>query len=123
MRCESLKSLATKILKGDCREAGAISRRRIKRPGKLHETARFEVALRLGSDRVLRHRRSQRACCTVLPPAINLERLTNGKVPCADGVFTHAPIDCGQDIEAVMGDLRALTAAIIGRSYSRHFGR
>ena len=46
-----------------------------------------------------------------------MERLTDGKVPCADGIFTHAPIDCGQDIEAVMADLRALTAAIIGRGH------
>ena len=53
----------------------------------------------------------------IIAASHQLERLTDGKVPCADGIFTHAPIDCGQDIEAVMGDLRALTAAIIGRGH------
>lgn len=44
-----------------------------------------------------------------------LERLVNGKVPCAQGIFTHAPIDCSQKIEGVMADLRAVTNDIAAR--------
>ena len=53
----------------------------------------------------------------IIAASHQLERLTNGKVPCANGIFTHAPIDCTQDIDAVMADLRTLTAAISGRGH------
>ena len=69
-----------------------------------------------GSDRVLRHGRGQRPAA-IIAASHQLERLTDGKVPCADGIFTHAPIDCRKNIEQVMGDLRALTAAIVGRGH------
>jgi agmatinase len=53
----------------------------------------------------------------IIEASHQLERLTHGRVPCAEGVFTHAPIDCSQQIEQVMDDLRALTAAIVGRGH------
>jgi len=53
----------------------------------------------------------------IIAASHQLERLTNGQVPCADGIFTHAPIDCAQNIEAVMADLRALSGAISGRGH------
>ena len=53
----------------------------------------------------------------IIEASHQLERLTHGRVPCAEGVFTHAPIDCSQQIEQMMDDLRALTAAIVGRGH------
>ena len=53
----------------------------------------------------------------IIAASHQLERLTQGHVPCAEGIFTHAPIDCGQEIEAVMADLRALTGAISKRGH------
>ncbi|MDG1008176.1 MAG: arginase family protein [Alphaproteobacteria bacterium] len=46
-----------------------------------------------------------------------LERLAFGRVPCAKGIFTHAPIDCAQPMEGVMADLRVLTAEITARGH------
>lgn len=46
-----------------------------------------------------------------------LERLVADRVPCAEGIFTHAPVNCAQDIEAVMADLRAVTKAIAARGH------
>lgn len=53
----------------------------------------------------------------ILAASHQLERLVAGRVPCAEGIFTHKPIDCGQDIEAVMTDLRAATKAIAARGH------
>lgn len=53
----------------------------------------------------------------IISASHQLERLTNGKVPCADGVFTHQAVDCGQDIENVMSDLRRLTKSIVARGH------
>lgn len=53
----------------------------------------------------------------IIAASQQLERLTNGKVPCAEGVYTHAPIDCTQPIEGVMDELRALTGQIAGRGH------
>ena len=53
----------------------------------------------------------------IIAASHQLERLVNGKVPCAEGIFTHPSIDCGQDIEAVMADLRAATKAIAVRGH------
>ena len=53
----------------------------------------------------------------IIAASHQLERLVNGKVPCAEGIFTHAPIGCAQDIEAVMADLRAATKAIAARGH------
>lgn len=51
----------------------------------------------------------------IIAASHQLERLVNGKVPCAEGIFTHAPVNCDQAIEAVMDDLRATTKAIAAR--------
>lgn len=53
----------------------------------------------------------------IIAASHQLERLVNGKVPCAKGIFTHPSIDCGQNIEAVMADLRAVTKAIAVRGH------
>ena len=53
----------------------------------------------------------------ILAASHQLERLVNGKVPCAEGIFTHPPIDCAQDIERVMTDLRRLTHDIAQRGH------
>lgn len=44
-----------------------------------------------------------------------LERLIDGKLPCAKGMFTTPPIDCSGAIEAVMDDLRGVTRAIVAQ--------
>ena len=81
------------------------------------KTARFEV-VPCGLEATVSYGTgAAKGPAAIIAASHQLERLTNGKVPCADGIFTHAPIDCGQDIEAVMGDLRALTGAIIGRGH------
>ena len=53
----------------------------------------------------------------IIAASHQLERLVAGRVPCAEGIFTHQPIECGQDIEAVMADLRAVTKAIAARGH------
>jgi agmatinase len=53
----------------------------------------------------------------IIAASQQLERLTNGKVPCAEGVYTHAPIDCAQDVEGVMDELRKLTGQIAARGH------
>ena len=53
----------------------------------------------------------------IIAASQQLERLVNGQTPCADGIFTHAPIDCAQDIEKVVADLRALTGEIAARGH------
>lgn len=53
----------------------------------------------------------------IIAASHQLERLTNGIVPCADGIFTHAPVDCAQPVARVMEDLRALTSAIVERGH------
>jgi agmatinase len=53
----------------------------------------------------------------IIAASHQLERLVAGRVPCAQGIFTHKPIKCGQNIEAVMGDLRKLTHEITARGH------
>ena len=53
----------------------------------------------------------------IIAASHQLERLVAGRVPCAEGIFTHQPIECGQDIEAVMADLRAVTKTIAARGH------
>ena len=53
----------------------------------------------------------------IIAASHQLERLVAGRVPCAEGIFTHQPIECGQDIETVMADLRAVTKAIAARGH------
>ena len=78
------------------------------------KTARFEV-VPCGLEATVSYGTgAAKGPAAIIAASHQLERLTNGKVPCADGIFTHAPIDCGQDIEVVMGDLRALTERLSG---------
>lgn len=53
----------------------------------------------------------------IIAASHQLERLVAGRVPCAEGIFTHAPVNCDQAIEAVMDELRATTKAIAGRGH------
>ena len=53
----------------------------------------------------------------IIAASHQLERLVAGRVPCAEGIFTHQPVDCSRPIEAVMDDLRGLTGAIAGRGH------
>lgn len=53
----------------------------------------------------------------ILAASQQLERLVAGRVPCAEGIFTHAPVACTQDIAQVMRDLRGLTGEIAGRGH------
>lgn len=53
----------------------------------------------------------------IIAASHQLERLVAGRVPCAQGIFTHKPIACEQNIEHVMRDLRALTGDIVGRGH------
>ena len=53
----------------------------------------------------------------ILAASHQLERRIDGAEPCAQGIFTHPPVDCGQPIDAVMDDLRALTGQIAGRGH------
>ena len=53
----------------------------------------------------------------IIAASHQLERLINGRVPCADGIYTHPAIDCAQPIERVMDDLRALTRQIAARGH------
>ncbi len=53
----------------------------------------------------------------IIAASHQLERLVAGRVPCAAGIFTHAPVDCGQAIEAVMADLRRTTKDIAARGH------
>jgi len=48
----------------------------------------------------------------IIAASHQLERLVDGKTPCAQGIFTTAPVDCSQAIETVMDDLRAQTRGI-----------
>ncbi|MGB0478047.1 MAG: arginase family protein, partial [Parvibaculales bacterium] len=81
------------------------------------ETARFEV-VPCGLEATVSYGTgAAKGPEAMIAASQQLERLCDGKVPCAEGIFTHAPIDCGQDIEAVMADLRALTAAIVERGH------
>ena len=81
------------------------------------ETARFEV-VPCGLEATVSYGTgAAKGPAAIIAASHQLERLTDGKVPCADGIFTHAPIDCGQDIEAVMADLRNLTAPLRQRGH------
>ena len=53
----------------------------------------------------------------IIAASHQLERLVAGRVPCAEGIFTHQPIECGKNIEAVMADLHAATKAIAARGH------
>lgn len=80
-------------------------------------TARFEV-VPCGLEATVSYGTgAARGPQAILDASQQLERLVAGKTPCAEGIFTHAAVDCAQPIEAVMADLRARTEAIIGRGH------
>ena len=53
----------------------------------------------------------------IIAASHQLERLVNGVVPCAQGIFTHQPMDCGQKIETLMDELRRTTHDIVKRGH------
>ena len=80
-------------------------------------TARFEV-VPCGLEATVSYGTgAARGPDAIIAASHQLERLVAGRVPCAEGIFTHQPIECGQDIEAVMADLRAVTKAIAARGH------
>ncbi len=81
------------------------------------ETARFEV-VPCGLEATVSYGTgAANGPKAIIAASHQLERLTNGKVPCADGIYTHPHIDCARDIETVMADLRCLTGEIAGRGH------
>ena len=79
------------------------------------ETARFEV-VPCGLEATVSYGTARpKDLPQSLPPAIS-GAADRWQVPCADGIFTRT-VDCRENIEQVMGDLRALTAAIVGRGH------
>ncbi len=53
----------------------------------------------------------------ILAASQQLERLVYDAEPCREGIFTHPPVNCDQEIEDVMRSLRQLTADIAGRGH------
>ena len=53
----------------------------------------------------------------IIAASHQLERLVNGVVPCAQGIFTHKPMACGQEIETLMDELRRATRDIVRRGH------
>ncbi len=53
----------------------------------------------------------------IIAASHQLERLVSGRVPCAEGIFTHPPLDCARPIEAVIEALRSLTCDIAMRGH------
>ncbi len=81
------------------------------------QTARFEI-VPCGLEATVSYGTgAAKGPAAIVAASHQLERLTNGKVPCAEGIFTHPQIDCAQDIEKVMADLRCLTAEIAERGH------
>lgn len=81
------------------------------------ETARFEV-VPCGLEATVSYGTgAARGPQAILDASQQLERLVAGKTPCAQGIFTHAAVDCEQPIEDVMADLRARTREISARGH------
>ena len=49
----------------------------------------------------------------IIEASNELERITNGKEPCADGVFTQEPVNCTGDLPDVMERIAARTNAAV----------
>ena len=80
-------------------------------------TARFEV-VPCGLEATVSYGTgAAKGPAAIIAASHQLERLVAGRVPCAEGIFTHQPVECAQDIEAVMADLRAVTKAIAARGH------
>jgi agmatinase len=51
----------------------------------------------------------------IIAASHQLERLVEGREPCLQGMFTQAPIDCSQSMEAIQSELRARAFDIASR--------
>lgn len=49
----------------------------------------------------------------ILEASNELERECKGKVPCAEGIYTHAPVDCEGPLPEVMARIAAKTEAVV----------
>ncbi|SHH34236.1 agmatinase [Cognatishimia maritima] len=49
----------------------------------------------------------------IIDASNELERITVGKEPCAEGIFTEAPVDCSGDLPEVMERIAARTQAAV----------
>ncbi|MCH2249198.1 MAG: agmatinase [Cognatishimia sp.] len=67
----------------------------------------------------------------IIEASNELERITNGREPCAAGIFTQTPLDCSGDLPDVMERLAARTQAVasdgripvtLGGEHSLSFG-
>lgn len=81
------------------------------------ETAQFEV-VPCGLEATVSYGTgAAQGPAAIIAASHQLERLVNGQETCAQGIFTHPPINCQQPIETVMSDLRQLTSAIVSRGH------
>jgi len=81
------------------------------------ETAQFEV-VPCGLEATVSYGTgAAQGPAAIIAASHQLERLVNGQETCAQGIFTHPPINCQQPIETVMSDLRQLTSAIVLRGH------
>lgn len=81
------------------------------------ETARFEV-VPCGLEATVSYGTgAAHGPAAIIAASHQLERVANQHEPCADGIYTHPPVNCDQPIEMVMDTLRGLTARIAGRGH------
>ena len=81
------------------------------------DTARFEV-VPCGLEATVSYGTgAAQGPSAILAASQQLERLVYDAEPCREGIFTHPPVNCDQEIEDVMRGLRQLTADIAGRGH------
>ena len=81
------------------------------------DTARFEV-VPCGLEATVSYGTgAAQGPSAILAASQQLERLVYDAEPCREGIFTHPPVNCDQEIEDVMRGLRELTADIAGRGH------
>ncbi|UWQ01825.1 agmatinase [Aliiroseovarius crassostreae] len=56
---------------------------------------------------------TQAGPAAILDASNELERLCNGKEPCTNGIFTHAPVDCDGPLPEVMERIAGETEAVV----------
>lgn len=143
MFCASSKVLTMMILRDACHEKNKIMKPdQVMRPDQFlgeelsaaenqQATARFEV-IPCGLEATVSYGTgTANGPAAIIAASHQLERLVNGREVCADGIFTHKPVNCAQPIEAIMVDMRQKTAAIsrsghipvtLGGEHSLSFG-
>ncbi len=57
---------------------------------------------------------TQNGPAAIIEASNELERITNGAEPCAEGIFTESPVDCTGELPEVMERIAARTAAAVG---------